>query len=620
MRMLQHGNLSQMQQSAALAAVRAGGAGPPGPSGAVSGAPGSAQQENGPQLPPPPPPEEAHPTKYKVEYMPLRREVRTHGGWDLDLVEAELGPLAKGYGKQPRTIRELGVVDIAALILSLRSRLETEVSYALNSLLILSSGSGTRPDTFSLKLVHCGDLLQELLELLEESAFLTDDDDDEEEQSKPAPSLFKLEGSTHRDWVADVLIEEEKPRLSRRGERHQRSRSLPQAKTDGAAPAEETEGDARASVEVAEKPSALLSGDEYRATVREDRQLTRRANTALTILDILRNFAIMPENADYLAKNKDLLILLGDLGARAGDYHSPRPVFTPAESLRVKKDVLFIVSSITGPSLRLSRLSAVTVAQLFDLFCSFILDGGSIEKLAGLLFTDAPPPPGVPPHLAPRQPPIPWAPRVPHYADMALDGFARFAQPDGNRKVLSKLLPEETVLQLALQLVRMLPCSELDFNLFRTEARLSYTEHIAMCLYDIVFLAPAKTKLKLRSTVGWVGTIFRVVKRTSKQGGQAANFTQNPFSCLIYRLIETLKLIDDARDMFNQPKLMSFSSDDVGGGASGASPEGESMASGASSKRRAPLLASDESEVFNLLAMPGLDPVLVGHLSGMISA
>lgn len=53
--------------------------------------------------PPPPPP----PIKYKIEYMPMRRDMRSFGGWDLDAIEAELGPLVSGKGR-PRSVRELG--------------------------------------------------------------------------------------------------------------------------------------------------------------------------------------------------------------------------------------------------------------------------------------------------------------------------------------------------------------------------------------------------------------------------------------------------------------------------------------------------------------------------------
>lgn len=625
MRMLQQGNLTPAQQAAALTAVRANSG-----SGNDKTAHGHVESASSQRQPRPQPQHALN--KFKVEYIPARRDVATHGGWDLALVEAELGPLTKGYGKQPRTVRELGSVDIAALTLSLRSRLEVEVTYALNCLLILSSGSGIRPDMFHVSLSHCGDLLDELVELLESSSFKSHNtkgavvtqainlatEPGNGKLPEPSGHDFKLRGqATHSDWVAETLLEEENAWMWRR--RHsKRSRSEPSAFDRNDEDPEEVSSEDGTMTRVDD-------GEPYRRALRTERRLDRQVDIALTIFDILRNFASMAENVVVLAKDKPLLNILGRL---VSPEARPETYFSASELLRIRKDVLFIVTAVTGPALKLDELPTATTSSLFDLFCAFILDASGIEGLAGLTYEYPQPPPGIPAHLALRQAPVPSAPRVPHYADMALDGFARFAQPDTNRLVLSHCVPESTLLHLAHTLVKMLPCSDLDFNLFRTEARLSYTEHIAMCLYDIVFLAPSPTKLKLRNTAGWVSAIFRVVKRTSKQhsrqqqqgnGGAAgtSDFIQNPFSCLIYRLVETLKLVDDSLDMFDRNPLLGS-----GGGDGGSRAYGESsrIKDSGRSSARAPLLAVDETDVLSLLSTPGLDPVLIGHLSSMVAA
>lgn len=575
MRMLQQGNLNPAQQAAALATVRAAS------QGSISGPDGRSATPSGLQAPtqvaaaaptkvatPPPPPP---PTKYKVEYLPARRDVTTYGGWDLDLVEAELGPLTKGFGKQIRTVRELGVVDIAGLSMSIRSRLETEVSFALNALLILSSGSGVRPDLYHLSLSHCETLFEELLELLEESAFKSADVEDTSE-----PATFELEGYlTHAQWVAAALREEEDS-----GGGH------------GGSP-----------------------------------ESRRKADIVLTIIDILRNFATMEQNVELLAQHSRLLEIMGRL---VSSNARQTTVFTTRELLRLRKDVLFLLSSVAGSRLHIETLSRATLGAFFDLFCSFMLDASDIQDLAGLVFEYPPP------QLAATRPPMPRAPKVPHYAEMALDAFARFAQPDANRRALSRVLPESTLLKLSTVLVRMLPCSELDFSLFRTEARLSYIEHVAMCLYDIVFLAPALTKAKLRNSHAWVSAVFRVVKRTSRQHSQQQknrlphggpsqdagppppSFSHNPFSCLIYRLIETLKLVDDSQDLFDQHPLMA-----LGGGAgeaSSSSGAGDESSRKTGARRRAPLLAAEEMEVFHILTTPDFDGELARQLTSMVAA
>lgn len=617
MKMLQHGNLNPIQQAAALAAVRSSSGG--GAAGAGGDVPGikTEDQKDGGAAAATSTPVEYPPNKFKVEYMPTRRDVHTHGGWDLDLIEAELGPMTKGAGKNPRSMRELGSVDVTALVLSLRSKMETEVTYALNNLLILSSGSGVRPETFGIELALCGDLWEELLELLKESAFGEEGKDAAEEAESPHTTLFDLKDKeTHRDWVSRALEDEETAQAWRRQDRGGagRSQSEPDLSRSIAFDAEEQDLDADARL-LEELNEDELDGQGYRSAQGVEEGQRRRAEVSLTILDILRNFALMPENETYLARDRETMIVLGRLVSR--EQRQLLKVFTPRELLRVRKEVLAIVSNLTGEAMNLSQLPVETVGSLFDLFCSFMLDGSDIQDLAGFLFTEAPPPPGVPPHLAPRQPPIPWAARVPHYAAMALDGFSRFAQPDRNREMLSKLLSDETVMELCMQLVRMLPTSELDFNLFRTEARLAYTEHVAMCLYDVVFLANTKIKQRLRNnTAGWVSCIFRVIKRTSRQSNgpphQIQNFMQNPFCPLIYRLVETLRLVDEARDMFDTRSMLSFA-----GGAGRGGDDGGSLKS--SSSAGSALLAADEEDVLHLLAIPNVDPVVADHLRAMIA-
>ena len=93
-----------------------------------------------------------------------------------------------------------------AQIDTLKSGLEVEVSWALNTLLVLSSGSGVRYDAFHVGLAHCGDLLEELVGLLERSALV----EGEEKSAGLGQPSFDIEGkSTHADWVAKSLEAEE---------------------------------------------------------------------------------------------------------------------------------------------------------------------------------------------------------------------------------------------------------------------------------------------------------------------------------------------------------------------------------------------------------------------------
>ena len=82
----------------------------PGQPGAP-GTPGAGQDHQGhsqaiPVPMPAPPPRVFH--KHLIEYVPLRREVKSYGGWNIDLINQELDHVLNGRDRLPRRIRELG--------------------------------------------------------------------------------------------------------------------------------------------------------------------------------------------------------------------------------------------------------------------------------------------------------------------------------------------------------------------------------------------------------------------------------------------------------------------------------------------------------------------------------
>src|SRR5699024_10353693 len=109
------------------------------------------------------------PPSYKIEYLPWHTDLQTFGGRDLERIDRELAPRVAAQS-QPRGVQELGTVDIYSLIMSLESRLSFEVSYAINTLLILSAGVDASPH-FQLPLAQCDNLLDVLLDVLIENAF-----------------------------------------------------------------------------------------------------------------------------------------------------------------------------------------------------------------------------------------------------------------------------------------------------------------------------------------------------------------------------------------------------------------------------------------------------------------
>jgi SWI/SNF chromatin-remodeling complex subunit SWI1 len=120
----------------------------------------------------------------KIQYMPVMRTINTYGGRDLDTIETEFQVLHK---KRPmRKMEDFGMIDMEALILQLRSRLKVEVTTALGLMYHLAFLRGGERGNSGLQLSVCEDLTDELLDLLEETAFgdVRDVDDPEDADVK----------------------------------------------------------------------------------------------------------------------------------------------------------------------------------------------------------------------------------------------------------------------------------------------------------------------------------------------------------------------------------------------------------------------------------------------------
>ncbi|KAI9322729.1 hypothetical protein BX666DRAFT_653495 [Dichotomocladium elegans] len=93
-------------------------------------------------------------------YVPKTRTVDTYGGVDLKYFDKfDLKPLVPHFA-------ELGVVDIHALIMSLKSEMKMEVANALNILTVVTAQN-------NLAMGHCEDLLDVLLDYMERDIFGT---------------------------------------------------------------------------------------------------------------------------------------------------------------------------------------------------------------------------------------------------------------------------------------------------------------------------------------------------------------------------------------------------------------------------------------------------------------
>jgi SWI/SNF chromatin-remodeling complex subunit SWI1 len=130
----------------------------------------------------------------KIQYVPVMRTINTYGGRDLEVIEREY---QQSHFQRPmKKMEDFGVVDVEALILQLRSRLKLEVTTALGLLYHLAFIRGGDRGSSGLQLSFCDDLTDELLDLLEETAFANSPDVDDPEDARIDSKLV-----TNRDLV-----------------------------------------------------------------------------------------------------------------------------------------------------------------------------------------------------------------------------------------------------------------------------------------------------------------------------------------------------------------------------------------------------------------------------------
>ncbi|KAJ2928818.1 hypothetical protein H1R20_g8288, partial [Candolleomyces eurysporus] len=433
------------------------------------------------------------PSRRKIEYVPLAREVETYGGRDLKQIENEY--LAAAHRRTMRELDEWGPIDVEHLTLSIRSRLSTELSYALTTFTLLSTMKGPTAGS-GFPIYQCADLFDEVLDLVEDLAFDGADPSFEETDSTENLGTF-----TNRQLMNAVLEEETHPFAAL--EHHQGSKD----------PA---------------------SGP-----------IQRPANYILAVVNIIRNLSIIHDNMDYLARHDRLMDLLFRLGKVISKNGVPAPAsrtLSLSDVILIRKDTLYTLSSLSNfirlpPTSPIPKSALRTARHAFELFASYLTD----------------PSEAVSPLACAQQAGVPLGPnmRPPGMVELALDIFDKFSQPDQNRQVLSKAIAQPSLWLLFDSLVRRLPVSEADFQVTMREQWLSYVEKIVMAIYSLVFLAPPELKKKMRSdrSLGCKSIMLRLLHRFMVS-------TPDVRIHYIYsarRVTETLKLLDDALDPFENP-------------------------------------------------------------------
>ncbi|GLB36297.1 putative ARID/BRIGHT DNA binding domain [Lyophyllum shimeji] len=431
------------------------------------------------------------PSRRKIEYVPLAREVDTYGGRDLKLLETELGTLPQ---RRPiRDINDWGTVDIEALTMSIRSRLSTELSYALTTFTLLSTMRGQTPGS-GFPVFQSPDLFDEVLDLLEEQAF--GDAEDTEADLLHADSPV----ATNRELM-NLVYESES------------------------------------------QPFAVLAPHQGS----KDPNLgprQRPGNIILAVLNIIRNLSTIPDNLEFISRHPrliDLMLRLCPVTYREDGTPAPTsPSLSLADLIHVRKDVLYTLTNIAGGihlSTTSSRITIRTATRAFQLISSYLID--PVEAISPLACVQLA---GIPPSGS-LKPPV--------LADVALDVFSRLSQADSNRQIFSKSIPQTSLRRLFEALVHRLPVVDADFQLMSRDIWLSYLEKTIMALYSIAFLAPPSFKQKLKSdrALGFRAVMLRMVQKFLMTHDSRAWFV-----VCIRRAVETMKVLDDAEDCFDTSK------------------------------------------------------------------
>lgn len=390
--------------------------------------------------------------------------------------------------------------------MSLKSRLGTEVAFALNVLTLLSLTMRIFTNDQSnlhFPLSGCGFLLDELVDLLEETAFGIEGEFGDEELDEAGPTR---PNDGRDDSISTPLTYRDLFRL------------------------------------VTEEEAELL-GDPVSA-LKTANDLSNRGlcplgpvETVSAITNLLRNLSLWEENARTMVGRPELLEFLVRVAElplrRNGPTKGRWPLqVSAAESMALRKDVLVTLSNF-GLEVRLSRHSPETVASLFDLLTFFLADSDHQDQL----YFDLSSSPASFSRLA--QPPYQ---RLSHYVDLGLTAFARITLTDSNRSVLAKALATRDLFPLFESLIHLLPVTETDFQVVTAEAGLIFTENLAMSIYNLAFFAPVELKLRLRVVPAFIKGLLRVVRRLM---GVSPDPAENPFGMLCDRCIATLQILSD---------------------------------------------------------------------------
>lgn len=348
--------------------------------------------------------------------------------------------------------------------------------------------------------------------------------------------------------------------------------------------------------------------------------------TILSIVNTLRSFALSFNLGPYIARSQrtlDLLLRLCDFPLLSGGAvldTNRRPLRSAIELswldlLTIRKDMLVIIAQL-GLQIEVDKLPRRTTKQLFDLICFFLSQPSDIDLPASYGGSHSG-------RSAIRRG------SYGTYTEAALTALSQVATRDSNRETFGSLASPTQVFNLFDALFQCLPLTDDDFSglLEHPIESIHRLERLALCLYNIAFLAPTEVKNRIRQRPGFGRVIYGVMNKISS----ANNVSQSPtreLGVFCRRLLEMMDILSkspDAADSYYDP-LAPFFGGAFAGGLSGERRERESQ-----SERRLqgevveapraedlPSITCYSAGIIEMLASPGHDPVVYNLLAKLL--
>lgn len=394
--------------------------------------------------------------------------------------------------------------------MSLRSRLGPEVAYALNTLGLLSATNDGQP---SFSIGRHPELLEEAIDFFEEAVQGDEDEDDIPSSAEASSSKHVASGST----TSPAKAGPSKTANARKQEEHDVYADMLHGSHDD---------------EFRLRPVSKSASTETFAGL-------DRAQVVLACLALFRNLSLSehptkPVLVDTRTVSIALMATKTPKQVRDLPDAPQRPLkLSPVQLLQAKKDTLQIIGNL-GHHIHLEQQKAWVGHAILSII-DYFLDPGEASLSPG--------PVGMSLMNA-------FSPSV----DAALYALARVMLSDANRDAFSKLPQSNTTLRPFIlakftTLLQLLPLTDLDFSMINSEPALVRIEMVAMCLFNLVYVAPPDVRKKLRDAPGTVKALVRVVKKlygvhlaTASQDQQAPS---SLYLVLCQRCIEVLRILSE---------------------------------------------------------------------------